>query len=253
MSIDTPTQTLSFTNKTMIGNPYNPPNPTVHNSPWHAYKDPTAQIFPSNASPTSPTTHTLYLNALLTALSRHLPSNEPEPKPAPAVTDSVQPNGVEESDEFRMYEFKVRGCTRARAHDWTDCPFAHPGEKARRRDPRRRSYSGTACADFRKGICRRGDACEWAHGVFECWLHPTRYRTQVCKDGSNCTRRVCFFAHSPGQLRVGSGSPDLFEEVCVGMRDLQLRDPTRFGVGEIGDLDEAGSGPDIGWVSELVK
>lgn len=29
------------------------------------------------------------------------------------------------------------------------------------------------------GCCRRGDACPFAHGVFECWLHPSRYRTQV--------------------------------------------------------------------------
>ena len=38
--------------------------------------------------------------------------------------------------------------------DWTECPFAHPGEKARRRDPRRFHYSGTACPDFREGSCR---------------------------------------------------------------------------------------------------
>ncbi|XP_043687467.1 zinc finger CCCH domain-containing protein 2-like [Telopea speciosissima] len=106
------------------------------------------------------------------------------------------------SDDFRMYEFKVRRCMRSRSHDWTDCPFAHPGEKARRRDPRRYHYSGNVCTDFRRGGCRRGDACEFAHGVFECWLHPARYRTQACKDGKNCKRKVCFFAHTPRQLRV---------------------------------------------------
>lgn len=105
-------------------------------------------------------------------------------------------------DEFRMYEFKIRRCVRGRSHDWTDCPFAHPGEKARRRDPRKYHYSGTACPDFRKGNCKRGDACDMAHGVFECWLHPARYRTQPCKDGTGCRRRVCFFAHTPDQLRV---------------------------------------------------
>lgn len=31
--------------------------------------------------------------------------------------------------------------------------------------------------------------------VFEYWLHPTRYRTQLCNDGSNCKRKICFFAH----------------------------------------------------------
>ncbi|KAI3965046.1 hypothetical protein MKX01_013977 [Papaver californicum] len=106
------------------------------------------------------------------------------------------------SDEFRIYEFKIRRCMRSRSHDWTDCPFAHPGEKARRRDPRRYHYSGNACSDFRRGNCMRGDSCEFSHGVFECWLHPTRYRTQVCKDGLNCKRKVCFFAHTPKQLRV---------------------------------------------------
>ena len=47
-----------------------------------------------------------------------------------------------ETDQFRMFEFKVKRCAKLRAHDWTDCPFSHPGEKARRRDPQRFSYSG---------------------------------------------------------------------------------------------------------------
>ncbi|KAJ7560455.1 hypothetical protein O6H91_04G130900 [Diphasiastrum complanatum] len=116
--------------------------------------------------------------------------------------DSWSADDLYSCDEFRMYEFKVRSCMRGRSHDWTECPFAHPGEKARRRDPHRFHYSAIACADFRKGNCKRGDDCEFAHGVFECWLHPARYRTQPCKDGRNCKRRVCFFAHTPEQLRL---------------------------------------------------
>jgi len=112
------------------------------------------------------------------------------------------------SDQFRMHEFKVKRCPRARPHDWTQCPFAHPGEKARRRDPRRYRYSGTACPESRKsGCCRRGDACPFAHGVFECWLHPSRYRTQLCTDGGSCKRRVCFFAHSESELRRPEDDP----------------------------------------------
>ena len=118
------------------------------------------------------------------------------------------------SDDFRMYEFKVRRCSRTRAHDWTECPFTHPGEKARRRDPRRFNYCGTACPEFRKGSCPRGDACEFAHGVFECWLHPSRYRTQLCKDGLQCARRACFFAHASHQLRPPT---DAFGNVLAGM------------------------------------
>lgn len=148
--------------------------------------------------------YSLFLQTVA-ALHRYLPSNDTDPdelgsdSPGREV-DSVM--DVYSCDEFRMYEFKVRRCARGRSHDWTECPFAHPGEKARRRDPRKFHYSGTACPDFRKGNCKRGDACEYAHGVFECWLHPARYRTQPCKDGINCRRRVCFFAHTPEQLRV---------------------------------------------------
>eukprot|EP00850_Spirogloea_muscicola_P004664 SM000020S06014 [mRNA] locus=s20:417069:418889:+ [translate_table: standard] len=100
-----------------------------------------------------------------------------------------------------MFSFKVRPCSRAYSHDWTECPFVHPGENARRRDPRRFHYSCVPCPDFRKGACRRGDACEYAHGVFECWLHPAQYRTRLCKDGTGCARRVCFFAHTSEELR----------------------------------------------------
>ncbi|PAN32707.1 hypothetical protein PAHAL_5G506000 [Panicum hallii] len=141
---------------------------------------------------------------LLAALRQYLPCNDASADDDEEAAAAAMAAGVDGygSDEFRMYEFKVRRCARARSHDWTECPFAHPGEKARRRDPRKYHYSGTACPDFRKGGCKRGDACEFAHGVFECWLHPARYRTQPCKDGTACRRRVCFFAHTPDQLRV---------------------------------------------------
>jgi len=115
------------------------------------------------------------------------------------------------SDYFRMYEFKVKRCPRARPHDWTQCPFAHPGEKAKRRDPRRSKYTGVACPDFRKGFCRRGDNCQYAHGVFECWLHPSRYRTQMCTDGKECKRRVCFFAHLEHEIRNPEDDPSVAE------------------------------------------
>ncbi|KAF2282303.1 hypothetical protein GH714_043969 [Hevea brasiliensis] len=110
-------------------------------------------------------------------------------------------NSIYSTDEFRMYSFKVRPCSRAYSHDWTECPFVHPGENARRRDPRKFHYSCVPCPDFRKGACRRGDMCEYAHGVFECWLHPAQYRTRLCKDGVSCARRVCFFAHTVEELR----------------------------------------------------
>ena len=45
------------------------------------------------------------------------------------------------------------------------------------------------------GACIRGEKCPYAHNVFEYWLHPTRYRTQLCNDGPMCRRGICFFAH----------------------------------------------------------
>lgn len=118
-------------------------------------------------------------------------------------------NSIYSTDEFRMFSFKIRPCSRAYSHDWTECPFVHPGENARRRDPRKYHYSCVPCPDFRKGACRRSDTCEYAHGVFECWLHPAQYRTRLCKDGTFCNRRVCFFAHTQDELRplyVATGS-----------------------------------------------
>lgn len=43
-------------------------------------------------------------------------------------------------------------------------------------------------------------------GVFESWLHPSRYRTQLCKDTAKCDRVVCFFAHSLEELRTPANS-----------------------------------------------
>ncbi|KFK40348.1 hypothetical protein AALP_AA3G362300 [Arabis alpina] len=168
-------------------------NPTVQIPPWPVSDDlTTAEIYGSPDGGSS-------VIEALAALQRYLPCNESD---LDSDLGPDSPIDAYSCDHFRMYEFKVRRCARGRSHDWTECPYAHPGEKARRRDPRKFHYSGVACPEFRKGGCKRGDGCEFSHGVFECWLHPARYRTQPCKDGGGCRRRVCFFAHSPDQLRV---------------------------------------------------
>ncbi|XP_047327482.1 zinc finger CCCH domain-containing protein 20-like [Impatiens glandulifera] len=165
-------------------------NRTLHIPPWPIYDDPFI---------TDDFSHYLVGESLTAALQRYLPSNETSEIDFDESDLSFE---TYSSDHFRMFEFKVVKCTRGRSHDWTECPYAHPGEKARRRDPRIYHYSGTSCPDFRRGDCKKGDSCEYAHGVFECWLHPARYRTQPCKDGLNCCRRICFFAHTPDQIRV---------------------------------------------------
>lgn len=138
-------------------------------------------------------------------------------------------NGIYGTDEFRMYSFKVKPCSRAYSHDWTECPFVHPGENARRRDPRKYPYSCVPCPEFRKGTCQKADACEYAHGVFESWLHPAQYRTKLCKDETGCSRKVCFFAHKPDELRpvyasTGSAMPSP-KSYMTGSLDMTSMSP----------------------------
>ncbi|KAH7570662.1 hypothetical protein ACOSP7_018988 [Xanthoceras sorbifolium] len=163
---------------------------------------------PTNGSPSSPSDSA---SSPMASKFNDVPVNAVVEKKEYPVDPSLPDikNSIYVTDEFRMFSFKVRPCSRAYSHDWTECPFVHPGENARRRDPRKFHYSCVPCPDFRKGACRRGDMCEYAHGVFECWLHPAQYRTRLCKDGTSCNRRVCFFAHTAEELRplyVSGGS-----------------------------------------------
>ncbi|CAK7330781.1 unnamed protein product [Dovyalis caffra] len=169
---------------------------------------PTLSSSPENGSPRSPS---LLIYSPSVSKFNNLPANSTSEKKEYPIDPSLPDikNSIYATDEFRMFSFKVRPCSRAYSHDWTECPFVHPGENARRRDPRKFHYSCVPCPDFRKGACRRGDMCEYAHGVFECWLHPAQYRTRLCKDGTSCNRQVCFFAHTPEELRplyVSTGS-----------------------------------------------
>lgn len=174
----------------------NPSSPPLSSSPENGMESPSASDFIS--SPTKSKFNDLPVSSA---------SDKKEYPIDPSLPDIK--NSIYSTDEFRMYSFKVRPCSRAYSHDWTECPFVHPGENARRRDPRKFHYSCVPCPEFRKGACRRGDMCEYAHGVFECWLHPAQYRTRLCKDGTSCARRVCFFAHTAEELRplyVSTGS-----------------------------------------------
>eukprot|EP00775_Hariotina_reticulata_P010639 gene10639-10797_t len=109
------------------------------------------------------------------------------------------------SEAFYLNCFKILPCSKRYAHEWTTCPFAHPGEKAKRRDPRCYNYDCEMCPAVVKGeVCELGQACPHSHHVFESWLHPQKFRTMLCKDGDSCHREVCFFAHGAEQLRVPS-------------------------------------------------
>ncbi|KAL9371398.1 hypothetical protein Peur_036538 [Populus x canadensis] len=169
---------------------------------------PTLSSSSENGSPHSPS---VLIYSPRASKLNNLPANSTSERKEYPIDPSLPDikNSIYATDEFRMFSFKVRPCSRAYSHDWTECPFVHPGENARRRDPRKFHYSCVPCPDFRKGACRLGDMCEYAHGVFECWLHPAQYRTRLCKDGTSCNRQVCFFAHTYEELRplyVSTGS-----------------------------------------------
>lgn len=100
-----------------------------------------------------------------------------------------------------MYNFKITTCPTKYAHDWTSCPYAHSGESARRREPS--MYKPIPCPESKGGNpCPRGDSCKYAHNDFEYWLHPARYKTEYCKQGPGCRRKICFFAHRPEEIRT---------------------------------------------------
>ncbi len=44
-------------------------------------------------------------------------------------------------------------CPKRYVHDWRSCPFAHPTENARRRDPREVKYMPVPCPDYKRGLC----------------------------------------------------------------------------------------------------
>lgn len=116
-----------------------------------------------------------------------------------------------------MYTFKVQMCSREDNHDWARCPYAHEKEKARRRDPRKYKYASMPCPDTMQGrTCPRGDACTMTHSVQEYWLHPDRFKTQMCKNRSHCNRPLCFFAHRADELRF----PEAGERVNSGASNL---------------------------------
>lgn len=113
--------------------------------------------------------------------------------------------------EFMMYTFKVSLCTRRRRHTWSGCPYAHPGETARRRDPR--THCAVPCPEMKQGQkCPRGDRCPYSHHDFEYWLHPTRYRTVACNKSGECGRALCFFYHGAEEQRTTSSQSNSEKE-----------------------------------------
>ncbi|GMH37471.1 hypothetical protein BSKO_05344 [Bryopsis sp. KO-2023] len=143
------------------------------------------------------------------------------------------------SEDFMINCFKVLPCFKKYRHDWWVCPYAHEGETAKRRDPKKFQYVGVACPDAKQGKpCPREDECPCTHNVFEYWLHPTRFRTAFCGRGIHCTRPFCFFAHSLNEMRKPSlddllpviqGNSLFNEEMLKHALEDHKRDVARLG------------------------
>eukprot|EP00210_Caulerpa_lentillifera_P007155 g6845.t1 len=164
------------------------------------------------------------------------------------------------TDDFRMYGLKVIDCSKRHSHDWTTCPFAHPNEKARRRDPRKVHYTGVFCPYIRQGQeCPFGEHCPCSHNTFEYWLHPSRYRTQFCNIAASCNRNVCFFAHSIEELRVPSTTiinnnidstmPHQLNIMMTADQSLFMNHGNSIGGGGGGSRRDGGGSLDFGGVS----
>ncbi|GBF94193.1 hypothetical protein Rsub_06463 [Raphidocelis subcapitata] len=110
-------------------------------------------------------------------------------------------------DEFMMHCYKVVECDNPEhtRDDWDMCPFAHVGEVVTRRPPQ--THLPKLCPKARRA-CRKGRACVHAHNCFELWLHPSRFKTELCSHGARCDRPLCFFAHYDYEIRRPSPSAD---------------------------------------------
>ena len=117
------------------------------------------------------------------------------------------------------------------------------------------------CANAQTGMCTRGDKCPYAHNVFEFWLHPTRYRSQLCNDGPKCRRRVCFFAHTIDQLRVPPSkpfvAPDMLSNNAAAPAAAPAADPKPMETGapapEARSLRHAGALQDVRMCAGLCR
>ncbi|KAF8073124.1 Zinc finger CCCH domain-containing protein 2 [Scenedesmus sp. PABB004] len=163
---------------------------------------------------------------------------------APPHWGVIGPNAdADTTAEFYVHVYKVALCPKRFSHDWGACPFAHDKEKARRRDPRLFAYSSCICPNAAKGECRNGLQCPYAHTLFEYWLHPQRYRTQMCRGGTACRRSLCFFAHHPAELRAPA------REACAAAAPLPDGVAAALAAPQCALADPAGAGELAGWAS----
>ncbi|GBF92980.1 hypothetical protein Rsub_05816 [Raphidocelis subcapitata] len=138
------------------------------------------------------------------------------PDAAKLAAGKEQPSLADRTADFLMDVYKIQPCALRSRHPWANCPYAHPGENSVRRDHRAVPYLSLACPQSQaRRPCPRGADCPFAHSAYEYFLHPDRLRTQMCRNGDRCQRSLCFFAHSPEELRPARHAHLTVEQVEV--------------------------------------
>ena len=74
------------------------------------------------------------------------------------------------------------------------------------------------------------------------FFSPSSYRTQMCNDGLHCARRICFFAHSPAELRSGAPKPALPADAAAGLAADAAGRAARAGAAAAAAAHRAGGG-----------
>ena len=74
--------------------------------------------------------------------------------------------------------------------------------------------------------CRRGDQCPFSHGVFESWLHPSRYRTQASLHPSFASGALDRSLRPIDQFKGIFGAPTL--HCSVELHSDVVRHPVRI-------------------------
>ncbi|GAA0162112.1 hypothetical protein LIER_18279 [Lithospermum erythrorhizon] len=132
--------------------------------------------------------------------SRPGPSHKAEiPQPEPSLHRALDPMMID-YNETMMNVYKIKRCPNEEPHDLARCLYTHIGDIYRRDHS---LYYPEYCTSKlnHNSVCIMGDRCRFAHGPYEYFYHPGRYRTEYCNFGVDCNTIGCPFVHNSSQFR----------------------------------------------------
>jgi hypothetical protein len=100
---------------------------------------------------------------------------------------------------------KTKECRNDKKHDVGNCPYWHNDSDRRRNPYGTIRYTHLICEDKSKGGkggCREGDACLFAHNLFEQMFHPLKFKTIPCnRANKGCHHAICGYYHTKEEQR----------------------------------------------------